>query len=101
MENLACGGKQVYPRRDFLPYDHDTFQERVAGVIVDADGALVAQELKGGFDNGAMEAIQEYFSEREAGNRDEVASGKKCEELYKKVYAANRAVREMLGVEKS
>lgn len=48
-----------------------------------------------------MEAIQEYFSEREAGSRDEAASGKKCEELYKKVYAANRAVREKLRVEKA
>ncbi len=41
---------------------HNEYGDSAAGVIVNADGELVAQELENGFDRGAMEAIQEYLN---------------------------------------
>ena len=57
--HLAHGRSEGNRRGDFLP-DGDT----VAGIIVDADGKLVAEDLEHGFDDGAMEAITEYLYEK-------------------------------------
>lgn len=48
----------------FFFMEHDIYGDAVSGVIVNADGHLVAQELEHGFERGAMEAIQEYFEKK-------------------------------------
>lgn len=48
----------------FYRMEHDTYGDSVAGILVNADGELVAQDLEHGFDRGAIEAIKEYFSEK-------------------------------------
>ena len=48
----------------FFRMEHDEYGDKVAGIIVDADGKLVAEDLEHGFDDGAMEAITEYLYEK-------------------------------------
>lgn len=48
----------------FYRMEHDTYGDSVAGILVNADGKLVAQDLEHGFDRGAMEAIKEYFTDQ-------------------------------------
>lgn len=48
----------------FFRMEHDEYGDTVAGIIVNADGKLVAEDLKHGFDTGAMEAITEYLYEK-------------------------------------
>lgn len=48
----------------FYRMEHDTYGDSVAGILVNAEGELVAQDLEHGFDRGAMEAIREYFVEK-------------------------------------
>lgn len=48
----------------FFRMEHDGYGDTVAGIIVDADGKLVAEDLEHGFDDGAMEAITEYLYEK-------------------------------------
>ena len=55
---------------------HNEYGDSAAGVIVNADGELVAQELENGFDRGAMEAIQEYFSGKGIAWEPETTAGK-------------------------
>lgn len=43
---------------------HNEFGDSVAAVILNSDGELVAQELEHGFDQGAMEAIREFLSDK-------------------------------------
>ena len=44
----------------FFRMEHDEYGDSVAGIIVNTDGKLVAEDLEHGFDVGAMEAIQAY-----------------------------------------
>ena len=44
--------------------EHDEYGDTVAGIIINADGKLVAEDLEHGFDTGAMEAITEYLYEK-------------------------------------
>lgn len=44
--------------------EHDDYGDSVASIIVNADGKLVAEDLEHGFDEGAMEAIEEYFADK-------------------------------------
>ena len=48
----------------FYLMEHDVYGNTIPGIIVNAEGELVAQDLEHGFDRGAMEAIREYFSEK-------------------------------------
>ena len=48
----------------FFRMEHDEHGDTVAGIIVDADGKLVAEDLEHGFDAGAMETITEYLYEK-------------------------------------
>ena len=48
----------------FFRMEHDEYGDTVAGIIVNADGKLVAEDLEHGFDTGAMEAITEYLYEK-------------------------------------
>ena len=48
----------------FYLMKHNEYGDAVAAVMVNADGELVAQELENGFDRGAMEAVQEYLSQK-------------------------------------
>lgn len=48
----------------FFRMEHDEYGDTVAGIIVNADGKLVAEDLEHGFDAGAMEAITEYLYEK-------------------------------------
>ena len=48
----------------FFRMEHDEYGDTVAGIIVDAEGKLVAEDLEHGFDGGAMEAITEYLYEK-------------------------------------
>lgn len=48
----------------FYRMEHDEYGNTVAGIIVNADGKLVAEDLEHGFDAGAMEAITEYLYEQ-------------------------------------
>ena len=49
----------------FYRMEHEEYGDSVASIIVSREGKLVAEDLEHGFDAGAMEAIGEYFSERE------------------------------------
>ena len=44
--------------------EHEEYGNSVASIIVNRDGELVVEDLEHGFDQGAMEAISEYFSEK-------------------------------------
>lgn len=44
--------------------EHDEYGNLVAGIIVNANGELVAEDLEQGFDEEAMEAIYEYFADK-------------------------------------
>ena len=48
----------------FFRMEHDEYGDSVAGIIVNTDGKLVAEDLEHGFDAGAMEAITEYLYEK-------------------------------------
>ncbi len=48
----------------FFRMEHDEYGDTVAGIIVDAEGKLVAEDLEHGFDDGAMEAVTEYLYEK-------------------------------------
>lgn len=48
----------------FFRMEHDEYGNSVAGIIVNTDGKLVAEDLEHGFDTGAMEAITEYLYEK-------------------------------------
>ena len=48
----------------FYRMEHDEYGNTVAGIIVNADRKLVAEDLEHGFDDGAMEAITEYLYEK-------------------------------------
>lgn len=48
----------------FYLMEHNEYGDSVAAVVVHANGDLVAQELESGFDQGVMEAIQEYLADR-------------------------------------
>ena len=49
----------------FYRMEHEKYGDSVASIIVNQEGKLVAEDLEHGFDQGAMEAIAEYLSERE------------------------------------
>ncbi len=48
----------------FYRMEHEEYGNSVASIIVNQQGELVAEDLEHGFDQGAMEAIGEYFSEK-------------------------------------
>ena len=48
----------------FYRMGHEEYGDSVASIIVNQQGELVAEDLEHGFDQGAMEAIGEYFSEK-------------------------------------
>ena len=48
----------------FYRMEHEEYGDSVASIIVNQNGELVAEDLEHGFDQGAMEAISEYFSEK-------------------------------------
>ena len=48
----------------FYRMEHEEYGDSVASIIVNQQGELVAEDLEHGFDQGAMEAISEYFSEK-------------------------------------
>ena len=48
----------------FYRMEHEGYGDSVASIIVNQNGELVAEDLEHGFDQGAMEAIGEYFSEK-------------------------------------
>ncbi|MEY8335789.1 DUF3849 domain-containing protein [Lachnospiraceae bacterium 47-T17] len=48
----------------FYRMGHEAYGDSVASIIVNQQGELVAEDLEHGFDQGAMEAIGEYFSEK-------------------------------------
>lgn len=57
----------------FYLMEHDVYGNTIPGIIVNAEGELVAQDLEHGFDRGAMEAIREYFSEKGMDREPEAA----------------------------
>ena len=48
----------------FFRMEHDEYGDTVAGIIVDEEGKLVAEDLEHGLDDGAMEAVTEYLYEK-------------------------------------
>ncbi|MCI6044096.1 DUF3849 domain-containing protein [bacterium] len=70
----------------FYLMKHNEYGDSVVGVIVNADGELVAQELENGFDRGAMEAIQEYFAGKGITWEPEVIEETAEENIYPPVY---------------
>src|SRR5699024_7766398 len=56
-------GKEI-AGESFFRMEHDEYGNTVAGIIVNADGKLVAEDVEHGFDAGAMEAITEYLNEK-------------------------------------
>ena len=48
----------------FFRMEHEEYGDSVASIVVNQQGELVAEDLEYGFDQGAMEAISEYFSEK-------------------------------------
>ncbi|MCI9077101.1 MAG: DUF3849 domain-containing protein [Dorea sp.] len=48
----------------FYRMEHEEYGDSVASIVVNQEGELVAEDLEHGFDQGAMEAIGEYFSEK-------------------------------------
>ena len=59
----------------FYRMEHEEYGDSVASIIVNQQGELVAEDLEHGFDQGAMEAIGEYFRKR---NRDEAGTAIHC-----------------------
>ena len=49
---------------NFYRMEHDEYGDTVAGIIVNEEGRLVAEDLEHRFDVGAMEAITEYLYEK-------------------------------------
>lgn len=72
----------------FYLMQNDTYGASVAGVIVNSEGDLVAQELENGFDQGAIEAIREYFAEKGITWEPEMPVAPKvtAERIYPPVY---------------
>ncbi len=56
----------------FYRMEHEEYGDSVASIIVNQEGELVAEDLEHGFDQGAIEAIAEYLSEREFAIEPEV-----------------------------
>ena len=48
----------------FYRMEHEEYGDSVASIVVNQEGELVAEDLEHGFDQGAMEAIGEYFAEK-------------------------------------
>ena len=48
----------------FYRMEHEEYGDSVASIIVSQEGELVAEDLEHGFDQGAVEAIGEYFLEK-------------------------------------
>ena len=48
----------------FYRMEHEEYGDSVASIIVNQQGELVAEDLEHGFDQGAVEAIGEYFLEK-------------------------------------
>lgn len=57
----------------FYRMEHDEYGASVASIIVNQDGKLVAEDLEHGFDQGAREAIHEYFMEKGIADEQETA----------------------------
>lgn len=49
----------------FYLMKHNEYGDSVASVLVNSEGDLVAQDLENGIDRGAIEAVREYFAEKE------------------------------------
>jgi len=48
----------------FFRMEHDEYGYSVASIVVNQEGKLVAEDLEHGFDQGARDAIHEYFMEK-------------------------------------
>lgn len=57
----------------FYRMEHDEYGASVASVIVSQDGKLVAEDLEHGFDQGAREAVHEYFMEKGMADEQETS----------------------------
>lgn len=57
-ETREMNGERFYRMVD------EEYGDSVASIIVNQDGKLVAEDLEHGFDQGAMDAISEYFAEK-------------------------------------
>ena len=57
-------GMKVIGGEAFYLMEHDEYKDSVAGIIVNQNGKLVAEDLENGFDQGAKEAIREYLEEK-------------------------------------
>ena len=83
--------------RKFYLMKHNEYGDSVAAVIVDENGELVAQELENGFDQGALEAVREYFVDRgtawEPDAQEKRAEGKTRPPVYREslAYAVEHA----------
>lgn len=56
--------RRIVQNEIFYLMRHNEYGDSVGAVIVDSEGNLVAQELEHGFDQGAMEAVREYWAEK-------------------------------------
>lgn len=52
--------------KDYFLMEHDTYGDEAAGVIVDENGKLMAEDIFNGFDEEALEAIREVVAEQAA-----------------------------------
>ncbi|NCB94201.1 MAG: DUF4316 domain-containing protein [Clostridia bacterium] len=52
--------------KDYFLMEHDTYGDEAAGVIVDENGKLMAEDIFNGFDEEALEAIREMAAEQAA-----------------------------------
>jgi hypothetical protein len=52
--------------KDYFLMEHDTYGDEAAGVIVDENGKLMAEDIFNGFDEDALEAIREVVAEQAA-----------------------------------
>lgn len=56
--------RRIVQNEIFYLMRHNEYGDSVGAVLVDSEGNLVAQELEHGFDQGALEAVQEYWEEK-------------------------------------
>lgn len=56
--------RRIVQNEIFYLMRHNEYGDSVGAVIVDSEGNLVAQELEHGFDQGALEAVREYWEEK-------------------------------------
>ena len=56
--------EKEYAGEKFFFMEHDEYGSDVAGIIVSEHGQLVAEDLRNGYDAGALEAISEYLQEK-------------------------------------